>query len=104
MLRTLGTSLRLGKVVGTVLLASGTRMIISRRKAAQERAALKSYPPKGATTISVVIPALNEAKNIKRTIESTGLNHIESGLSEVIMVDGGSSDATIEVATGCGAK
>mmetsp|Transcript_39392 Transcript_39392/g.85727 ORF Transcript_39392/g.85727 Transcript_39392/m.85727 type:complete len:216 (-) Transcript_39392:13-660(-) len=93
-----------GKVVGAVLVVSVFRRIITRRRAAKERATLKSFPPSHATTISIVIPALNEAKNIQRAIESTGLNRNASGVVEVIVVDGGSSDSTVEVASGCGAK
>lgn len=50
-------------------------------------------------TISVIIPALNEEKNIKNCIESAkNLNPIE-----IIVVDGGSSDRTVEVAKNNGA-
>jgi uncharacterized protein len=50
--------------------------------------------------ISVVIPALNEAVNITAAIESA----FAGGASEVIVVDGGSSDDTIAVAESAGAK
>ena len=43
--------------------------------------------------ISVIIPALNEADRIARAIESV------SRADEVIVVDGGSQDATQEVAS-----
>lgn len=45
--------------------------------------------------LSVIIPALNEAANIGATIESTWALHPE----EIIVADGGSSDATREIAT-----
>ena len=43
--------------------------------------------------VSVVIPALNEAKNLPYV-----LSHLPEGLHQVILVDGFSQDATIEVA------
>ena len=43
--------------------------------------------------VSVVIPALNEADNLKRI-----LPRLPRGLHEVILVDGGSNDRTIETA------
>src|SRR3954447_13703075 len=46
-----------------------------------------------ATRVSVVIPALNEAKNLPHV-----LNRLPEGLHQVILVDGFSQDATIEVA------
>jgi len=51
-------------------------------------------------TISVVIPTLNEAENIVRTIESVGK---ASGV-EIIVVDGGSTDETVRRAETCGAR
>jgi glycosyltransferase involved in cell wall biosynthesis len=45
------------------------------------------------TTVSVVIPALNEAASLPHV-----LPHIPKGLHEVILVDGASTDGTIEVA------
>eukprot|EP00241_Pyramimonas_parkeae_P023326 CAMPEP_0114289774 /NCGR_PEP_ID=MMETSP0059-20121206/7561_1 /TAXON_ID=36894 /ORGANISM="Pyramimonas parkeae, Strain CCMP726" /LENGTH=268 /DNA_ID=CAMNT_0001411085 /DNA_START=332 /DNA_END=1138 /DNA_ORIENTATION=- len=56
-------------------------------------------------TISVVIPALNEQHHIFNTIQSTGLSSSHTrGPLEVIVVDGGSTDSTIQTATKCGAK
>jgi glycosyltransferase involved in cell wall biosynthesis len=45
-----------------------------------------------AKTVSVVIPARNEAKNITWVLE-----HLPSIVDEVVMVDGGSVDDTVEV-------
>jgi len=50
--------------------------------------------------ISVVIPALNEAANITAAIESAVLG----GASEILVVDGGSSDNTVAVAESAGAR
>jgi rSAM/selenodomain-associated transferase 2/rSAM/selenodomain-associated transferase 1 len=50
--------------------------------------------------ISIVIPTLNEAENLAATLVST-----ESGVDlEIIVVDGGSSDGTIEVAKSFGVR
>ncbi len=49
--------------------------------------------------ISVVIPATNEAFNIEATIRSAGRPHVE-----IIVVDGGSTDRTMAVASALGAK
>jgi rSAM/selenodomain-associated transferase 2/rSAM/selenodomain-associated transferase 1 len=53
----------------------------------------------GRPLISVVIPALNEAAFILRTIEAAKANHVE-----IIVVDGGSTDETRELALKAGAK
>ncbi len=47
--------------------------------------------------ISIIIPVLNEAKNIQDTL---GLiqNHIKSSDIEIIVVDGGSTDRTVSIA------
>jgi len=50
--------------------------------------------------ISVVIPALNEAENIAAAVESA----LVEGTTEVIVVDGGSSDDTVTVAEAAGAR
>ncbi len=52
-------------------------------------------------TISVVIPALNEAERITDAIRSA---RIQKDVVEIIVADGGSSDATRDVARRCGAK
>lgn len=49
--------------------------------------------------ISVVIPTLNEAKGIGRTMDL-----IPKFVDEVVVVDGNSSDRTREIAAECGAK
>jgi rSAM/selenodomain-associated transferase 2 len=52
------------------------------------------------TTISVIIPALNEAECIECTIKSAW----EAGMDEVIVVDGQSEDATVDIARRNGAQ
>lgn len=49
--------------------------------------------------ITVVIPTLNEAPCIRAAVES-----VAGGASEVIVVDGGSADATVPEATSAGAR
>lgn len=50
--------------------------------------------------ISIIIPTLNESKNIKATLASTS----NSRNVEVIVVDGGSQDNTVGIAQSCGVK
>ena len=50
-------------------------------------------PALGGPRVSVVIPALNEAKNLERLLPT-----LPDGLFEVIVVDGASTDGTIETA------
>jgi hypothetical protein len=47
----------------------------------------------GSATVSVVIPALNEAANLPHV-----LTRIPEGVAEVLLVDGNSADDTVEVA------
>lgn len=55
--------------------------------------------------ISIVIPALNEAKSIARTLESCNLTmHYANIPYEIIVVDDGSSDETPNIAMELGAK
>jgi rSAM/selenodomain-associated transferase 2 len=51
--------------------------------------------------ISVIIPALNEARSIGATLDAAARVR---GMSEVIVVDGGSADGTVEVARARGAR
>ncbi|MCL6752985.1 TIGR04283 family arsenosugar biosynthesis glycosyltransferase [Nostoc sp. CCCryo 231-06] len=53
-----------------------------------------------AVRISIIIPTLNEAENIKEAIATTQLNTN----IEVIIVDGGSKDDTIKIAQSLGVK
>jgi rSAM/selenodomain-associated transferase 2 len=52
-------------------------------------------------TVSVIIPTLNEERSIGRTLEALTL---AAGNIEVIVVDGGSNDATTEIARRWGAR
>ncbi|MBW2143257.1 MAG: glycosyltransferase [Deltaproteobacteria bacterium] len=58
-------------------------------------------PFRHAKDFSVVIPALNESGNIFNAIESV---RKEKDVLETIVVDGGSSDSTMEIARNLGAK
>ena len=49
-----------------------------------------------APTVSVVIPAKNEAKNLPHVLAA-----LPAGLHEVILVDGNSTDGTVDVARSC---
>ncbi|MBW2055172.1 MAG: TIGR04283 family arsenosugar biosynthesis glycosyltransferase [Deltaproteobacteria bacterium] len=50
--------------------------------------------------ISIIIPAINEANNIAKTIESIG----PGDKKEIILVDGGSIDDTVSIAISLGAR
>ncbi len=52
--------------------------------------------------VSVVIPALNEEKNIFAAVEAARRSYTDQQV-EILVVDGGSSDRTVEVAQGCAA-
>src|SRR4051812_3930463 len=52
-------------------------------------------------TLSVIIPTLDEAGAIEATLDAVGRLR---GPVEVIVVDGGSGDATVELARGRGAR
>jgi glycosyltransferase involved in cell wall biosynthesis len=54
-------------------------------------------------TLSVVVITHNEEKNIARTLESVQ-PLVAGGKGDVIVVDSGSTDRTIEIAKSCGAK
>ncbi|NQU57438.1 MAG: glycosyltransferase [Rhodospirillales bacterium] len=57
---------------------------------------------KDRPTLSIIIPALNEAGNIGATIDSLKKSDIKCRY-DIIVVDGGSTDSTIEEAQGRGA-
>jgi rSAM/selenodomain-associated transferase 2 len=57
-------------------------------------------PPARRPVISIIIPALNEAETISATLKSA---QAAAGV-EVIVVDGGSSDGTAELAKGPGTR
>jgi hypothetical protein len=52
-----------------------------------------------ATDISVIVPTWNEEKYLPRCLRSL-INQSWSGSSEIIVVDGGSTDRTVEIANG----
>lgn len=48
--------------------------------------------------VAIIIPTLNAAKTLKNTLDCV------AGASEIIVVDGGSADATLEIAAAAGAR
>ncbi|MFF5291489.1 glycosyltransferase family 2 protein [Paractinoplanes globisporus] len=58
------------------------------------------------STLSIVIPALNEQENIPQTVRAIPIDRLrEMGIGvEVLVVDNGSSDRTAQVARSSGAK
>ena len=59
---------------------------------------------KGLQRISIIIPTYNEEENIDKTLKSIQLNGNGNLIKEIIVVDGGSTDKTIEKAIDCGAR
>ncbi len=55
-----------------------------------------------ASILSVIIPAINEAENLASCIKAIRQHSFEE--SEIIVVDGGSIDKTVDVARGLGAR
>lgn len=47
--------------------------------------------------ISIIIPVLNEAENIGNLLQHLTKNSSEKNISELIIVDGGSTDGTVEI-------
>ena len=60
---------------------------------------------RGATTVSVVLPALDEAATVGRIVERIRRDLIERAplVDELVVVDSGSTDATVAVAAAAGA-
>jgi rSAM/selenodomain-associated transferase 2 len=54
--------------------------------------------------ISVIIPVYNEEKHIKATIQRVWHNDTDNLVKEIIVVDGGSSDATVTIARSEGVR
>lgn len=52
---------------------------------------------KGLNKISIIIPVLNEAENIDRLLRHLTENSSSENISEIIVIDGGSSDKTVEI-------
>jgi len=65
----------------------------------QPRTASSASGPQGRATISVCMMVKNEEKNLPRA-----LNSVKDWVDEIIVVDTGSSDRTIEIAESYGAK
>ena len=54
--------------------------------------------------ISIIIPTYNEEESIAKTLKSIQLNGNVNLIKEIIVVDGGSTDKTIEKASDCGVR
>ena len=54
--------------------------------------------------LSVIVPALDAAATLPATLAALGAAREDGLLREVLVVDGGSADATVEIAAGWGAR
>ena len=59
---------------------------------------------KDNTTISIIIPALNEENHIGALIDYLRENSSASNISEILVIDGGSQDRTVPIAENAGAR
>jgi glucosyl-3-phosphoglycerate synthase len=61
---------------------------------------------KGATTVSVVLPALNEERTVGRIVAAIREDLVEAGplVDDLVVMDSGSTDATMAVAAAAGAR
>src|SRR5205823_13983656 len=71
-----------------------------RRDAASPAAETAARLLPSRAMVTVVIPTLNEELRVAAAVRSA----FEAGASEVIVVDGGSADATVQVARDAGAR
>ena len=82
------------KVVGTSALGQGDeRNVRVKAVGTGELKVVELGGAKREPTVSVVVPAKNEARNLPHVFEA-----LPEGLHEVILVDGASTDDTVEVA------
>jgi rSAM/selenodomain-associated transferase 2/rSAM/selenodomain-associated transferase 1 len=75
---------------------------VDRPKDLVNRVSPSAAPERPSPCVSVIIPALDEQESIGRAIRSAMA--ADDGEVEIIVVDGGSVDATAEVARSCGAN
>jgi rSAM/selenodomain-associated transferase 2 len=52
------------------------------------------------TKISIIIPILNEAETIEKLLEHLSQNSSKENIAEIIIVDGGSTDGSLEIVSG----
>ena len=52
------------------------------------------------TKISIIIPILNEAETIEKLLEHLSQNSSKENIVEIIVVDGGSTDGSLKIASG----
>ena len=55
-------------------------------------------------SVSIIIPTYNEVKNIANCLNSIFIQDFPDELLEVLVLDGGSTDKTVEIAEKMGAK
>lgn len=90
------------QIVGSSGSSSGCPGVGASRNRQQQQQ--QTHPQQGELpSVSVIVPALNEAAGLEATLRF--LQHrLQPAASEIIVVDGGSSDATVAIARRCGAR
>jgi 4,4'-diaponeurosporenoate glycosyltransferase len=84
-------------LIVTLLLWSAGFLLLSRLRPCPEVSMARPSPP-----VSVIIPARNEEHNLPTLLRSLGTQPVK--LHEIIVVDDGSTDRTVELASQLGAR
>ena len=93
--------------VGAVVRWTAYRWILFRRVRQDLAERVDRPPAPGDLRLTVVVPAYNEDDRIAATVEAIGgelERHLDPGDHEILVVDDGSRDATVERATEAGAR
>jgi glycosyltransferase involved in cell wall biosynthesis len=90
--------------IGVAMATAAREPPAATRATSPTRRAIPMPPNVHRPRISVVVPTLNEADNVRRAVESARACASTSGCAcEVIVVDGGSADDTVACARAAGA-
>ena len=79
---------------------TATNVSVGKAATQSQDGPLQPPGPTSPLDISVVVPTLNEATHVQRSVQSA----IAAGAKEVIVADGGSDDDTVRIASEAGAR